>query len=310
MTQTLPRPAEAEAPKGPEHRKEKEKVGVIRGVGKGVLHLPLLNKIEKTPKNEKIAGGTTTAGAGLTAAVGVAYAISSLLGPNATPPAENPGTSQGDTGTDGNGEQAPAPTASEQLASNIAERAEPGSPEYQALVDSYELNASQFTTPDAVLEGGAHVLLAIEEAGFAEIPETLYDESLADSIDTIYEKTDPEYWNEVYSLATYGKPSSELTGDQLDAFNGFIESRKTLTQQRIITADEDNPTSLVILSESTDVEFSNATQIKGTHSVTINYNADNSLQYEEGQGSPQTDIFGGLYLLDPSSSNWYWTEKH
>lgn len=108
---------------------------------------------------------------------------------------------------------APATTtrsASAQLAAAVAERPASGTPEHDALVESFTIDVEAAATTQQVTRAYQRSTVAIVNAALAELPPGYASETAEMSDADRLAAAETGYWAEVYSVMTFGEPPAEL----------------------------------------------------------------------------------------------------
>ncbi|TQO19628.1 hypothetical protein FB472_1197 [Rhodoglobus vestalii] len=242
-----------------------------------------------------------------TLVLAVLLGITACSSPGESSPADQSGASAEPSETE------PEITYEQDIAAAIAERPTVGSPEYEALVDSYRIDASKYTTPEEVALAFGETL--VEDwfgAGFDEVPKDFFDQALALSMDEMGDKMEHEYWTEVFSEALFGTDSASLFGEQQGVFDASVRDHNMFLKQRILTANEENPTELTVTNESVEFDITSANVLNGRYNFTFWPNEDNSLTNNndnEVENKPRGGSIGFTLRLNPDSDSWYYAAK-
>ncbi|TQO19611.1 hypothetical protein FB472_1179 [Rhodoglobus vestalii] len=242
-----------------------------------------------------------------TLVLAVLLGITACSSPGESSPADQSGASAEPSETE------PEITYEQDIAAAIAERPTVGSPEYTELVDSYRINSSEHkTSEDAVLAFGRTLVQDWFGAGHDEVPKNFYDQALALSIDEKVEKMEPDYWSEVFCEALFGTDRASLTNEQQGVFDAILRDQRMFLAQRILTASEDNPTKLAVLSDSVEFDINLARYLNGRYNFTFWPNEDNTLTNvndNQIENKPRENSIGFTIRLDPETDSWIYGAK-
>lgn len=211
----------------------------------------------------------------------------------------------------------PAITYEAELAATLAERPAVGSAEYEALVASYTIKASEHSTPeDIALAFGDTLVQDWFTAGFDEIPKDYYEQSqvVYTSIGDLAEMLEPGYWNEVFSEALFGTDIANLTAEQLKVYEAIVGDQNMFIKQRILTNEQDNPTDLIATNETVSFDYTTGVAadgdlLNGDYEFDFWPNKDNSLTNandNDAESKPRHNTIGFTLRLDAASGNWYY----